>query len=645
MVHRADAPILVQGAEHFVERNYREGGRFQWVRETLVNAIEAGATRVEFGTEWQGVRERGIYRRVIADNGSGMTPDQLLAFFRTYGGSGRPIGGIHENYGIGSKCALFPWNKAGVIVVSWHPEFDEPSMIWVRKGARSGQYGLRTWETDEGPENVVAAGTDDGAEIDWSLVKPGWIDRQGTVIVLLGDEPTQDTVLGDPNRPEGGVPGIGIVSYLNRRMWDLGSMAVSVDEYRREDKASWPKSASVSVKSELQYGRRKIEGAKYYIDYPPAANRSAGKIAADGTMNLSDGTKIDWYLWQGSGREGIRNAAMNGFIGAQYAPPDNRTFPELFDVTDHPSRFRQFGISEAEVRRNLWLVARPPLAEAHKYGVYMSSDRNRLLIMGGPRAGDPLPWDDWAIEFADQLPQPIVEAINDARAGAADDDLDESWRDRLAERFGRRWRQLRLIMDHQGDRMIDPDQAGGTAWRSQRPHRAARRERQAAGASGGRDGSQTVGRDGEGSSARERRAAVGLPKAEWKAGDEFQDGIFAIWNPPSTANPDGLVQLNVDHPVLREEILFWAPQYPTHLEDEVIDVIKTTYATLAVATIAHTEALRVHLEQRDMLEHMRSPEALTAALLGLVGPAAIIGPALGGALGRRRERREAVTVA
>jgi len=131
--------------------------------------------------------------------------------------------------------------------------------------------------------------------------------------------------------------------------------------------------------------------------------------------------------------------------------------------------------------------------------------------------------------------------------------------------------------------------------------------------------------------------AAGLPKAEWKTGEDFARGIFAIWNPPSAANPDGLVQLNAEHPVLREEILYWAPQYPTHLEDEVIDVIKKTYATLAVATISHSEALRIHLEQPDMLDKMRTPEALTASLLGLVGPASLMAPILGGSLGRRRQ--------
>jgi hypothetical protein len=87
--------------------------------------------------------------------------------------------------------------------------------------------------------------------------------------------------------------------------------------------------------------------------------------------------------------------------------------------------------------------------------------------------------------------------------------------------------------------------------------------------------------------------------------------------------------------------MHWVPQYPPHLEDDVIGVIKQTYASLAVATVAHSESLRPYLERGEDLEHkLRSPEALTAALLGLLGPNAIIGPTLGGQLGRRRARAE-----
>ena len=56
-------PMKTAGTEHFIERTYREGGAFQWVRETAMNAVEADAFRIEFGVEWQAVEQFGVYRR------------------------------------------------------------------------------------------------------------------------------------------------------------------------------------------------------------------------------------------------------------------------------------------------------------------------------------------------------------------------------------------------------------------------------------------------------------------------------------------------------------------------------------------------------------------------------------------------------
>jgi hypothetical protein len=38
--------------EPIVERGYRDSGEFQWIRETAINALESGATRIKFGIEW-----------------------------------------------------------------------------------------------------------------------------------------------------------------------------------------------------------------------------------------------------------------------------------------------------------------------------------------------------------------------------------------------------------------------------------------------------------------------------------------------------------------------------------------------------------------------------------------------------------------
>jgi hypothetical protein len=103
-------PMTTHRLGPIIDRCYRETSRFQWVRETAKNAIEAGATRIEFIVEWQGVARDKVYRRLIADNGKGMDAAQLEEFFNTFGGGGKPIGSEHENFGIGAKTTLLPWN-------------------------------------------------------------------------------------------------------------------------------------------------------------------------------------------------------------------------------------------------------------------------------------------------------------------------------------------------------------------------------------------------------------------------------------------------------------------------------------------------------------------------------------------------------
>jgi hypothetical protein len=196
-----------------VERGYREGTKFQWVRETTINAIEAGATKIEFGVEWQAVNAKGVYRRMIADNGKGMTPAELEEFFNCFGGGGKAIGDEHENFGIGAKTALLPWNHHGVVVISWVD--GQPAMIRIMRDETTGEYGLKIFhvednEGDESRQAVVEPYDDLEHGVDWSKVKPPWIDQHGTVIVLLGNHADDD---------EDGVK--DVPQYLNHRLWDL----------------------------------------------------------------------------------------------------------------------------------------------------------------------------------------------------------------------------------------------------------------------------------------------------------------------------------------------------------------------------------------------------------------------------------------
>ncbi len=196
-------PMKTAGTQHFIERTYREGGAFQWVRELYVNAIEAKARRIEFGVEWQAVENLGVYRRLIADDGRGMSAEELVGFFNTFGGGGKPIGGVHENFGVGAKTSLLPWNRYGIVVVSWVD--GDPSMIWLQHDETTGEYGLRVVDAedlstgDTSREVVYTPYDDPDHGCNWAAIKPEWLGDHGTVIVLLGNTATDDTVQGDPN--------------------------------------------------------------------------------------------------------------------------------------------------------------------------------------------------------------------------------------------------------------------------------------------------------------------------------------------------------------------------------------------------------------------------------------------------------------
>src|SRR5690242_6666551 len=242
-----DEPMKATGLHHFIERDYRDvSSPFQWARETAINAIEAMATRIHFGIEWQGVEGNHVYRRYIADDGHGMDPDELEAFFNTYGGSGKPIGGVHQNFGVGAKTTLLPWNQFGVVVVSW--KNGDGSMIWIRKDRKSGEYGLRRWTVadDDGyPTDalVIEPYLDEDLGIDFSKIGPEWIREagNGTILLLLGNTGTEDTITGAPGRDEAATR--GLVYYLNARFWELpNDVEIRVEHFMTPEREIWAKS-------------------------------------------------------------------------------------------------------------------------------------------------------------------------------------------------------------------------------------------------------------------------------------------------------------------------------------------------------------------------------------------------------------------
>jgi hypothetical protein len=633
------SPMRTAGTQHFIERTYRESGVFQWAREAYINAIEAGATRVLFGVEWQGVENQGIYRRLIADNGKGMTAEELVEFFNTFGGGGKPIGGAHENFGVGAKTSLLPWNRYGLVVVSWVDR--EPSMIWVQRDPVTGEYGLRLEDAvdeetgDVSIEEVYAPYYDDLHGLDWAAIRPDWIGDSGTVVVLMGDGPGQHTVLGDPTKTESDIKGLS--TYLNRRVWEIPEdTKLHVDEFRTQERGDWPRNEAEAHGPQLKDGpdrrtnHREIMGARFFVEYP-VDRFTGGGLAHFGTVTLSDETEVDWYLWEGE-RPAVQSyASIGGYIGALYRN-------ELYDVTSHNSTYRSFGVGESKVRSRLWLIIRPPLLADGRHGVYPRQDRNSLLLQGGPYAGHPLPLSDWAGEFADRMSEEapaIVEAIKAARAGDSGSIEDETWRARLAERFGSRWRIPKLRVRKTGNLTVDPTQAGGRT--QKRKSKKVSRGGGGLGAGGLTGGALVVGsRSGEVRAVKSQTGG-GLPHYRAVNESEFeQKGILAAWQPKDPVYPEGAVLINSDHPVLRGEIEYWQSQYADHHAEEIEDEVVAVYGQMAVAKIAHSEYLKGIVPTHVVESEMRSPMALTMSLLGLIGEEAVIAPRIGGKFKKRR---------
>lgn len=432
-----------------IDRNYRDVTQpGQWLRETFRNSEEANASNVHFGIEWQGVESQGVYRRYVADDGIGMDESDLDTFMLTYGGGGKPIGTEHENYGIGAKVTLLPWNPAGLLVISY--KGGNGYAMLMRGGDRD--YGAKPWEAeDEDGTFVITAVIDPyGASLGefglgdigaiWQQM-PFWEGREeppehGTIFLLLGPDVDYDTISGDPARPTESATHMQAL-YLNSRLWVLpDDLTVTIDVPVGTDKNTWASRNPGQISGGPGTGgfsRRRITGAKWHID------RDGRLAVQDDVVTLSDGTRVHWWI-----RDELPEGRLNpygpraGLIAVLYDD-------ELYDVSraeDAKWRYRQFGIPASDAMARVFLVIKPPVEGPH--GIYPTGGRDRLRRRGGRD----LPFADWGSEFHAQMPPPIAKAI--AEAMPKELAMDSSWKEKFAERFWDRLHEMRVRVRSDG---------------------------------------------------------------------------------------------------------------------------------------------------------------------------------------------------
>ncbi|MFD9480939.1 hypothetical protein [Streptomyces nojiriensis] len=626
--------VPTEATHQLIRQAYEAGGPYQWAREAWRNSEESNASIIQFGIEEQAAESQGVLRRTIMDNGEGMAPEDLKIFLTTFGGGGKPIG-MDANFGQGFKSAVLPWNPYGVVVISYTRDHPQGAMLWIHRD-KDGNYALQEWRAhdDDGEfvSHVPVVEPFDDAEhgCDWGAIKPAWMET-GTIMVLLGNSATCDTWQGDPE-PARSESVDGLIRYLNGRLLDVprrGGEPIEttvLDLYERKSadrRGSKDKTVMLPLGQDMVWRPRRIYGLRHFI--PDSA--ISGSVVVD-----DHGTTAEWFYVPEP------DAPVKG--GKDYINPQPVVAvdyqSELYHAESTKSRYRQFGITD-EIRGRTWLILHPPVysdTRPTEWGVLTQASRNMLMSKGGVD----LPWERWGDSFFAMFPEELARVRDEARSeskGHGDKDMAKNL-SRILDRLNPRFKASRLLSSAAGLVMGFP--SGGTAGAPGRRVVAPRSARGAGGGTGGTEGvrqilAPAVGGPVSGSATRLRG---GFPAYKWKKFEPDEAKFLARYDEKDGRQMEdgspsrGLVFMNQLHPVFVQEINYWTESvWPKADPSKVAELIQKVYGEEAVAHVVHAQRLNGTLVAKgadgeplvigeEDVQELLTPQALSAALLGLV---------------------------
>lgn len=554
----------------FINRTYDEGGDFQWVRETIVNATEAGASNIWFEIEPQGLEIDGTKRLVIVDDGCGMTPDEMRDYLNTFGSGSKTIGGAHDNFGFGAKTSLLPWNSHGLVVVSRRDGLD--AMVWMHCDSKTGVYGLRTFRSERNElESVVAPFYDDEMSIDWSRCLPERVGASGTAFVLLGSHVKQETVYGDPSRSSigqkvksGEAAERGILRYVNGRFFSP-TINIAVKNARTGD-----------------------------LDSCKGLSASLDRLAAHkGVLPMPDGSELAWFLSEKGASDNASAGKTLGKISVKYRN-------ELYGQQTGYAPFRTFGINSTEVRNRLAIVITPPeLNEASPGGVRPDASRGSL----GQANGRGLPFVEWGAAFYDAMPSQIREALNEA---VRENVKKPERRRAVAERLSVFFKGIDRPVKNRDGLTNNVCSDDGAAF--SRDHYGRTDGGTRISSSDDPKPRKGVKRPGK------KQGAAGMPDYQFVSAEDLEPEMIAAVD--FNADPP-MVSVNEDHRFIAESIEYLSNKY-SDLEGKVTDGVKNGFGLHLTQVVAGVLAMKQFVP-RDQVENlMLSPAALTAAVAGCV---------------------------
>jgi hypothetical protein len=554
-----------------IERSCRDGHPLQFLRELVQNALEAGATNIHVRpVEAFSRQEDGSTKQLallsVQDNGPGMSGDDLKRFFMKLGESHNPnVGDPHENFGIGGKISTLPWNPAGVVLVS--KTKSDCSMVWLHFNKERKRYGLRRWRSDEDdmidlvyPYDATGADEDDEIRVNWTKLIPA-TGKTGTAVVLLGDG-TWNTAV--PSEFNSAYYTTAFSNFLSLRYYDpqakIGVWAPPSDK-----KNLFPLLLGKGGKAN-RWRRRPVGSTRSAVDEAIAS----GVIEHEATASL-----INWYIqdegWMKPGSAARANHDRLGrstsFIAVKYKG-------ELYHYRNDHGRW---GIFDKAVARRVNIII-----ESDQ--LIPDSSRSRLK----PIDGADIPYSTWATHFAENMPAPLIELLEES-VSASSSTIDSEIAGRLAHEFGHRFKRLGASIRrfYVG---ITPSQKKRSA------------------------NSKDPGK---------KPTAADLPVGRWsRAGI---DSPPAIVFPPNSVTPAGLVELNEENPIFCSLFEEWESKVDGLHKAAVVSIAKQAILEDYILRVAHAGNLpyQAGYSRDDVYQKLLCEEALLVIALGYISQHAL----------------------
>ena len=582
-----------------VDRLGRDCHPLQYLRELTQNSIEAlgdAGGEVIWDVDWNNYDLAGQYKLAIIDTGIGMTGDEMLKYINQLSSS------THEqsydgNYGVGAKVAAATRNHAGMLYLSWKNGQGYMTHLW--RDPDVDEYGARRFELEDGSYADYLKISDD--------VKPPQITGDGTMVVLLGNDPDVNTV--EP-APDSGVEGRQrwITKYLNTRY------------YR------FPDNVSVHVREGYDAPRddskrnflRSVTGMAHFL-----AEESDWR----GEVPLTDATAHVWILNDRDERAKVGDMyAATGHIAALHK---NELY-ELRTGRAGAALLQQFGVIFGHSR--IVIYVEPDNGATGTLG--SNTARTQLL-----KNGDVLPWSDWAAEFRDAIPDEVRDLMESIAAGSTSHDHRKAIRERIRDFFAiSRYRRVR-----RGPVEVASEAPGGTPAGGEKTSKG---KRKGGGGQGGRAGSvYALFASVDGEPGEEVSNPDPIPQTKWITVADGTREADVLEDRAAKFYPDqNLLLINGDFRVFQDMSGRWLKRYPDApgASDIIEETVREWFEQALIETVVGAQALQGSAQwTSENLSDVWSEEGLTAAALQRYHVDMNIKRVLGQKLGSLRDRQVA----